>query len=101
MAGTLSRRRRQEDAPYWPGFVDAMAQLLLVITFLLSESNYDAEVKVIKEMKALGGKTLVVAQRIRDRARAAADIVVELDCDLPEPPCEPDRRGSSRRWRSR
>ena len=36
MAGTLSKRRRQEDAPYWPGFVDAMAQLLLVITFLLS-----------------------------------------------------------------
>jgi chemotaxis protein MotB len=36
MAGTLSRRRRSEDAPYWPGFVDAMAQLLLVITFLLS-----------------------------------------------------------------
>ena len=36
MAGSLSRRRRQEDAPYWPGFVDAMAQLLLVITFLLS-----------------------------------------------------------------
>ena len=32
----LSRRRRAEDAPYWPGFVDAMAQLLLVITFLLS-----------------------------------------------------------------
>jgi chemotaxis protein MotB len=36
MAAGLSRRRRQEDAPYWPGFVDAMAQLLLVITFLLS-----------------------------------------------------------------
>ncbi len=36
MAGSLSRRRRAEDAPYWPGFVDAMAQLLLVITFLLS-----------------------------------------------------------------
>ena len=36
MAGALSRRRRGEDAPYWPGFVDAMAQLLLVITFLLS-----------------------------------------------------------------
>lgn len=33
---SLSRRKRQEDAPYWPGFVDAMAQLLLVITFLLS-----------------------------------------------------------------
>jgi chemotaxis protein MotB len=36
MAGSISRRRRPEDAPYWPGFVDAMAQLLLVITFLLS-----------------------------------------------------------------
>src|SRR5437773_266240 len=36
MAHALSRRRRYDDAPYWPGFVDAMAQLLLVITFLLS-----------------------------------------------------------------
>jgi chemotaxis protein MotB len=36
MSQGLSRRRRNEDAPYWPGFVDAMAQLLLVITFLLS-----------------------------------------------------------------
>src|SRR5438045_8599141 len=36
MAHALSRRRRHDDAPYWPGFVDAMAQLLLVITFLLS-----------------------------------------------------------------
>jgi chemotaxis protein MotB len=36
MAGALARRRRQAADPYWPGFVDAMAQLLLVITFLLS-----------------------------------------------------------------
>ncbi len=36
MAQPLSKRRRGEEAPYWPGFVDAMAQLLLVITFLLS-----------------------------------------------------------------
>lgn len=36
MAGSLSRRRRNEESPYWPGFVDAMAQLLLVIIFLLS-----------------------------------------------------------------
>ena len=36
MVGRLSRRGRGEEAPYWPGFVDAMAQLLLVITFLLS-----------------------------------------------------------------
>lgn len=36
MAIALSRRRPEQSAPYWPGFVDAMAQLLLVITFLLS-----------------------------------------------------------------
>src|SRR2546421_12269880 len=36
MATALARRRRANHAPYWPGFVDAMAQLLLVITFLLS-----------------------------------------------------------------
>src|SRR5918992_3680702 len=36
MAQALARRRRHYEAPYWPGFVDAMAQLLLVITFLLS-----------------------------------------------------------------
>ncbi len=36
MASSLARRRRNDDAPYWPGFVDGMAQLLLVITFLLS-----------------------------------------------------------------
>jgi chemotaxis protein MotB len=37
MAGLSSRRRgRGNDDAYWPGFVDALAQLLLVITFLLS-----------------------------------------------------------------
>ncbi len=37
MASSLSRRRgRGGEEAYWPGFVDAMAQLLLVITFLLS-----------------------------------------------------------------
>jgi chemotaxis protein MotB len=37
LARGLSRRGRSaEGTYYWPGFVDAMAQLLLVITFLLS-----------------------------------------------------------------
>ena len=38
MAGLGRGRRRGQDSSgfYWPGFVDAMAQLLLVITFLLS-----------------------------------------------------------------
>lgn len=58
-----------------------------LISFLLSEASYDAEVEVLEEIKDLGGKTLVVAKRITDRARAAADLVVELDCALPEPSC--------------
>jgi len=32
----LRRSRSNENSYYWPGFVDAMAQLLLVIVFLLS-----------------------------------------------------------------
>lgn len=36
MAGHSRRRGRGAEEAYWPGFVDAMAQLLLVITFLLS-----------------------------------------------------------------
>ncbi len=36
MAGLSRRRGRGTEEAYWPGFVDAMAQLLLVITFLLS-----------------------------------------------------------------
>ena len=36
MALSRRRTRSQDQGYYWPGFVDAMAQLLLVITFLLS-----------------------------------------------------------------
>ena len=36
MVGRTRRRGRGTEEAYWPGFVDAMAQLLLVITFLLS-----------------------------------------------------------------
>jgi glucosamine 6-phosphate synthetase-like amidotransferase/phosphosugar isomerase protein len=32
----------------------------------------------------LGATTLVIANRIEARARATADFVIELDCDLPE-----------------
>ena len=36
MAYSRSRSRGSGSADYWPGFVDAMATLLLVMTFLLS-----------------------------------------------------------------
>jgi chemotaxis protein MotB len=34
--GSLRSRRRAQSTDYWPGFVDAMATLLLVIIFMLS-----------------------------------------------------------------
>lgn len=58
-----------------------------VVTFLISEDNHDAEVEVLEEIKELGAKTLVVASHISDRARAAADLAVDLDSDLAEPAC--------------
>ena len=36
MSGPRSIRARAETGDYWPGFVDALATLLLVIIFLLS-----------------------------------------------------------------
>ena len=33
---SLARTRREREINYWPGFVDAMATLLLVFVFLLS-----------------------------------------------------------------
>lgn len=58
-----------------------------LISFLLSEANQEAEVEVLEEVKDLGGKTVVVAKHVTDRARHAADLAVEVDCDLPEPLC--------------
>lgn len=55
-----------------------------LISFLLSNENIETEIEVLEEIKELGGKTLVVANHLPHRARATADLVVELDCDLPE-----------------
>jgi glutamine---fructose-6-phosphate transaminase (isomerizing) len=55
-----------------------------LISFLLSEANYDAEVAVLEEIKELGGTTLAVANRIDARGRGAADLIIELNSDLPE-----------------
>jgi len=49
-----------------------------LITFLMSESSYEAEVELLEEMKALGAATMVIANRIDSRAERAADFAVEL-----------------------
>ena len=55
-----------------------------LIGCLLSETAYTDELSVLEEVKRLGGTTLVVVNRADERARAAADLLVELKADAPE-----------------
>jgi len=55
-----------------------------LITFLLSESGYEEECKVLEEMKALGATTLVIANQADEAARQNADLLLELHLDTPE-----------------
>jgi glucosamine--fructose-6-phosphate aminotransferase (isomerizing) len=55
-----------------------------LITFIISERGFDAEVAVLEEIKKLGGGTLVVANSCDSRIRRAADSIVELSLDVPE-----------------
>ena len=55
-----------------------------LVTFLLSETSYDAECEVLEEIKGLGGTTLVVVNHADERVRRSADLLVELGLDLPE-----------------
>ncbi|HSZ62786.1 MAG TPA: SIS domain-containing protein [Terriglobales bacterium] len=49
-----------------------------LITFLMSETSYDAEVELLEEMKALGAATMAIANCIDSRAQRAADFTIEL-----------------------
>jgi glucosamine--fructose-6-phosphate aminotransferase (isomerizing) len=50
----------------------------MLITFLMSETSYHAEVELLEEMKALGAATMAIANRFDDRARRASDFAIEL-----------------------
>jgi glucosamine--fructose-6-phosphate aminotransferase (isomerizing) len=54
-----------------------------LILFLISESGYPAECEVLEEVKKLGGKTVVVADRA-GTARRHADLLIETKLDVPE-----------------
>src|SRR5262249_52884084 len=56
-----------------------------LLIFLLSEKGYAAEREVLEEMKSLGATTLVVTNRADARTRAAADLLLELSLEVPEP----------------
>lgn len=55
-----------------------------LLVFLLSESGYQAECEALREMKSLGATTITVANRADNAVRAASDLLVELQLDVPE-----------------
>ena len=55
-----------------------------LVTFLMSETSYDAELELLQEIKALGAATLVVANRLDKRAHFASDFAIELGLNSPE-----------------
>lgn len=55
-----------------------------LITFILSESGFDAEVAVLEEIKKLGGTTLAITNVTNSPVRRAADYIVELSLEVPE-----------------
>ncbi|MEJ2007162.1 MAG: SIS domain-containing protein [Acidobacteriota bacterium] len=55
-----------------------------LLTFLLGESTGKEEQEVLTEMKELGGTTLAVTNRASAEVRKAADLLIELELDVPE-----------------
>lgn len=55
-----------------------------LITFLMSDTSYDAETELLEEMSALGAATMVIANRIDRRVAQASDFAIELKLDVPE-----------------
>jgi glucosamine--fructose-6-phosphate aminotransferase (isomerizing) len=55
-----------------------------LITFLMSETSYDAELELLEEMKALGAVTMVIANRVESRAQRASSFAIELGLQSPE-----------------
>jgi glutamine---fructose-6-phosphate transaminase (isomerizing) len=55
-----------------------------LITLLMSETSYDAEVELVEEMNALGAATMLIANRVESRAQRVSDFAVELGLQSPE-----------------
>ena len=55
-----------------------------LITFIMSDSGFDAEVAVLEEIKQLGGKTLAITNAANAAIRHSADFLVELSLGVAE-----------------
>jgi len=62
----------------------SIADPQMLITFVMSETSYDAEIELLEEMKALGAATMVIANRVDNRAQRASDFAIELGLQSPE-----------------
>jgi glutamine---fructose-6-phosphate transaminase (isomerizing) len=49
-----------------------------LIAFLMSETSYDMELELLEEVKALGAATMVIANRVDNRAQHASDFAIDL-----------------------
>ena len=56
----------------------------VLTAFLLSDDGYDAEIEMLQEVKALGGTTLAIGNRLEPGAKQAADMHIELGLGVPE-----------------
>ena len=55
-----------------------------LITFLMSETSYNAELDLLEEMKKTGAATLVIGNRLDARSWSAADFAIELGLTVAE-----------------
>jgi glucosamine--fructose-6-phosphate aminotransferase (isomerizing) len=55
-----------------------------LVTFLLSETAYEAEREVLEEIKQLGATTFVITNGVDAITRQYADLLVELNLEVPE-----------------
>ncbi|HEX9652863.1 MAG TPA: SIS domain-containing protein [bacterium] len=53
-----------------------------VVIFLMSDSGRDHEIRMLKDVKALGAKTLVICDRSTPQIKSFADYLVELNSGL-------------------
>jgi glucosamine--fructose-6-phosphate aminotransferase (isomerizing) len=55
-----------------------------LIAFFMSETSYESELEVLREMKHLGATTFAVANVVDVRTRQVADFFIELGLETPE-----------------
>src|ERR1019366_9086666 len=67
----LSRGRRMESVNYWPGFVDALSTMLLVIIFLLSVFML-AQFFLSREVTGKDTALAKLNQKIEDQTKIAS-----------------------------